>query len=197
MKYRKLRIAWSVAWGLLAVSLCVLWVRSYYVPFRLLRANAARSEAIGVQSNGGQFVVGKFKLPGVAPPDSVVDARLATDRNIVFYNQLLAEEQTKLKDPSHSARDREWIAERQQQIAVLQQAIAQWRAKVAMAMAGPQSIRPHASSVTVSHWLLLLVTATLAAAPWTKWRFSLRTLLIATTIIAVGLGIIVWMTRAG
>src|SRR5262245_51700856 len=30
MKYRNLRIAWSVAWGLLAVLLCVLWVRSYW-----------------------------------------------------------------------------------------------------------------------------------------------------------------------
>src|SRR5262245_51891917 len=30
MKHRKLRIAWSVAWGLLAVLLCVLWVRSYW-----------------------------------------------------------------------------------------------------------------------------------------------------------------------
>ena len=29
MKYRKLRIAWSVAWGIVAVLLCVLWVRSY------------------------------------------------------------------------------------------------------------------------------------------------------------------------
>jgi hypothetical protein len=30
MRFRKLRIAWSVAWGLLAVLLVVLWVRSYW-----------------------------------------------------------------------------------------------------------------------------------------------------------------------
>src|SRR4051812_45475962 len=30
MKYRKLRITWSVTWGLLAVLLCMLWVRSYF-----------------------------------------------------------------------------------------------------------------------------------------------------------------------
>src|SRR5262249_35867124 len=29
MTYRKLRIAWSVAWGVVAVLLVVLWVRSY------------------------------------------------------------------------------------------------------------------------------------------------------------------------
>jgi hypothetical protein len=30
MRYRKLRIAWSLGCGLLAVLLCVLWVRSYW-----------------------------------------------------------------------------------------------------------------------------------------------------------------------
>ena len=30
MKFRNLRIAWSVGWGVLAVLLCVLWVRSYW-----------------------------------------------------------------------------------------------------------------------------------------------------------------------
>src|SRR6476620_1590942 len=29
MKRRRLRIAWSVAWGIVAVLLCVFWVRSY------------------------------------------------------------------------------------------------------------------------------------------------------------------------
>src|SRR4051812_44780824 len=29
MKHRKLRIAWSVGWGIAVVVLCVLWVRSY------------------------------------------------------------------------------------------------------------------------------------------------------------------------
>ena len=30
MKHRKLRIAWSVAWGILALTLIALWVRSYW-----------------------------------------------------------------------------------------------------------------------------------------------------------------------
>jgi hypothetical protein len=43
------------------------------------------------------------------------------------------------------------------------------------------------------HWLLALLFAALAVIPWISrsWRFSLRTLLIATTLVAVGLGIIV------
>jgi hypothetical protein len=42
------------------------------------------------------------------------------------------------------------------------------------------------------HWSLVVLYATLAAVPWLRWRFSLRTLLIATTAIAVVLGLIVW-----
>lgn len=45
----------------------------------------------------------------------------------------------------------------------------------------------------VPHWLLLLLAATISAMPWIKWRFSLRTLLIATTLVAVGLGIVVML----
>jgi hypothetical protein len=43
------------------------------------------------------------------------------------------------------------------------------------------------------HWLLALLSAALAIIPWISrsWRFSLRSLLIATTLIAVGLGVLV------
>jgi hypothetical protein len=43
------------------------------------------------------------------------------------------------------------------------------------------------------HWLPALLSAALAVIPWISrsWRFSLRTLLIATTLVAVGLGVIV------
>jgi hypothetical protein len=43
------------------------------------------------------------------------------------------------------------------------------------------------------YWLCSLITATIAGAPWISFRFSLRTLLIATTLIAVVLGLIVWL----
>jgi hypothetical protein len=44
------------------------------------------------------------------------------------------------------------------------------------------------------HWALLLAMATVAASPWIRWakRFCLRTLLIATTLIALLLGLIVY-----
>ena len=43
----------------------------------------------------------------------------------------------------------------------------------------------------------IIVLAVSAGVPVGPIRFSLRTLLIATTLIAVVLGIIVWMSRAG
>jgi hypothetical protein len=48
-------------------------------------------------------------------------------------------------------------------------------------------------SVLLPHWFAVLLIATLATALWIPWRFSLRTLLIATTLIAVVLGLIVWL----
>jgi hypothetical protein len=49
--------------------------------------------------------------------------------------------------------------------------------------------------VVVPQWFPVLVTGTLVAAPWLRWRFSLRTLLIATTLVAVGLGVAVMVLR--
>jgi hypothetical protein len=45
------------------------------------------------------------------------------------------------------------------------------------------------------HRFVVLVFAVLAALPWLHWRFSLRTLLIATTLIAVVLGAVMWSMR--
>jgi hypothetical protein len=42
------------------------------------------------------------------------------------------------------------------------------------------------------YWFLTILSGTLAALPWIRSRFSLRTLLIATTLIAVVLGVVVW-----
>jgi hypothetical protein len=50
----------------------------------------------------------------------------------------------------------------------------------------------------IPYWFLVLVSATLTAISWLPWwskRFSLRTLLIATTLVAVVLGAIVYAVR--
>ena len=38
------------------------------------------------------------------------------------------------------------------------------------------------------YWMILLLTSAAAASPWLRWRFSLRTLLIALTLLALLLG---------
>jgi hypothetical protein len=48
--------------------------------------------------------------------------------------------------------------------------------------------------IVVPFWLPVLATGATGAAacvPWIRWRFSLRTLLIATTLVAVALGVVV------
>ena len=48
------------------------------------------------------------------------------------------------------------------------------------------------------YWCPTLLIAAFAVAPWIpqlSWRFSLRTLLVATTLIAVGLGAVVYAVR--
>jgi hypothetical protein len=48
------------------------------------------------------------------------------------------------------------------------------------------------SWVRMPSWFPILLLATTAILPWIRWRFSLRTLLIATTLIAILLGLIVY-----
>jgi len=51
------------------------------------------------------------------------------------------------------------------------------------------------SGFMIPDWLLVLGGAVFAVAPWLRWRFSLRTLLITTTLIAVLLGFAVYAAR--
>ena len=53
-------------------------------------------------------------------------------------------------------------------------------------------------SMTAPHWFPILLAAPLAIAPWIRQRarrFSLRTLLVATTLVAVVLGLVVALLR--
>jgi hypothetical protein len=43
------------------------------------------------------------------------------------------------------------------------------------------------------HWFAVSLLGAIGAVPWIKWRFSLRTLILATTLVAVVLGLLVAM----
>lgn len=54
-------------------------------------------------------------------------------------------------------------------------------------------LRGFRHTVRFPHWFAVSLVTVVATAPW--WRFSLRTLLIATTIIALLLGLVVYASR--
>ena len=54
---------------------------------------------------------------------------------------------------------------------------------------------PTETTLLMPMWLPLAVTAGIATTPWLRWRFTLRTLLIASTLIAVVLCLIVLAVR--
>jgi hypothetical protein len=47
------------------------------------------------------------------------------------------------------------------------------------------------SGIIMPYWLLILLTAVAGAMPWLQLRFSLRTLLIAITLVALALGLLI------
>ena len=138
MRFRTLRIAWSVTSGAAALLLLLLWVRSYW-RLQILEKRIG-SQAVQVSSVKSHIAIARL------------DPRATIGRS---YLSVVAGDS------------------------------ADWRKKGALGFA-----YCHDSTVTAliaPHWVPALVFATIAAIPWIHWRFTLRTLLIATTLVAVGL----------
>src|SRR5438105_1666000 len=66
MRFRKLRIAWSVFWGLAAVLLIALWVRSYWILNSLDVSGGHRFTSSG----GCLFIDEQFNVSGTSPKGS-------------------------------------------------------------------------------------------------------------------------------
>jgi len=62
MKFRKLRIAWSVAWGISCVLLVVLWVRSYRNQ-ESCYMDIPPQQIVGATSTCGHLILAKTPLP--------------------------------------------------------------------------------------------------------------------------------------
>jgi hypothetical protein len=149
MKHRKLRSAWSVAWGVVAVLLIALWARSYW---RLeILEKSIGFEAIQLSSVKGRIAIGQ------------IDRRAALGRS---YLSVVAGD------------------------------AADWR-KGRGALGFAHYDNSSLKALVAPHWLPALLSAALAVVPWfsRSWRFSLRTLLLATTAVAVALGLIIYTTR--
>ncbi len=142
MRFRKLRIAWTVICGIACMLLIALWARSYWwadfvQPWRA-------HSVVSVQ--GTLFVDKKIVLE---TSSTNIPAGLVETNRFFAYSL-----QTQQFD-----------------------------------------FFPQSSGLAVPYWLIAASTAALAVAPWLPWRYSLRTLLIATTLIAVVLGTITVLNR--
>jgi hypothetical protein len=157
MRFRKLRIAWSVAWCMVAVLLCVLWVRSYFQTDFVTSVNKSRmattlgstSGAVYFARSDGSPLQFKTRNGGFAVVTAVETKgwKYASDKPARLESMFL------------------------------------WK------VVGKDLM------IQIPIWLSAIPLATLAAAPWIRYRFSLRTLLIATTLVAVALGLAGYVMR--
>ena len=156
IRFRKLRIAWSVGCGVLCLLLIVLWVRSYWwVDF------VDVAHAHNAASMQGRIIA---------------NIKLLENESVSWTWELSSLEVGK------------WIKGWRGQPDV------PWQVTVGLGV-----IRsPNRLGLVMSHWFLAALAATIAALPWIRqvhWRFSLRTLLIATTLLALILGTIIATIR--
>jgi len=164
MRYRKLRIAWSVVWGVVAVLLCVLWVRSYW-----------RNDAVaGDLGNYFVYLGSRTGTIGIVretinyahwQPFRAASLSVAADD---WHSKLLLVSYDDEPPPSRLLGFR-------------------WRIDSESIGDGFEAEIPMLYPV--------LLFGAFAALPWRAWRFSLRTLLVATALVAVGLGAIIWITK--
>lgn len=169
MKHRKLRIVWSVVWGIVAALLITLWVRSCF-EFDQIVYRRSISDYIALTSTRGKLAFGEveetkfaivcpakwkylhFPMRGVSnktgSPFAVFPVSLPD--NAIFILP-------KVSNP------------------------------FVLGVTGPTNY-----DVSLPYWLPVTIGASITVAPWIRWRFTLRTLLITTTLVAVGLGLIVW-----
>jgi hypothetical protein len=155
MRYRKLRIAWSVAWGIACVLLIVLWVRGHYYADDVIFGHPKSGMFDLISSEGGMWLYWNGDPPestvkfGTSDPSVGVELPETSELGFAFD-----------KDFSNSS--------------------PYW-------------------CIAAPNWLLALTCAALVVAPWMRqifWRFSLRALLIATTLVAVVLGLAAWHFNA-
>jgi hypothetical protein len=144
MRFRKLRIAWSVGWGLLAVLLMVLWVRSYWW-----------SDGIRVYHTPNRCA--QLKSLGAAV-HLYVGHYSGGDSGVRLFSVRV----TPMPDES----------------------VFDWKPF-------PEC------RVSVPHYCLLVIIGAVSTVPWIRWskRFTLRTLLIATTLVAVALRVAVYAIK--
>jgi hypothetical protein len=150
MKFRKLRIAWSVLWGLACVLLIALWIRSYWRAEVVTCKLISYYEAISVR--------GRLKLSLLDDPWPLPVANRKSFGPDQHESDVLYEHVQKYANRRGFGWDKH--------------------------------IR-----VLLPYWFPVMMLAFCAALPWLPSRFNLRTLLIATALVAMVLGWVVYVAR--
>jgi hypothetical protein len=152
MKHRKLRIAWSVAWGIATVFFIVQWVRSYRTTELIVRLDPG-NKVTTIGSNCGVVYFAKTTLR----PTSLGPAQPPPTPHWWQYQSVAAERN------GHTS--------------------FAWKSG------------PTFSILYIPYWFFVVISSAIGSLAWLSARFSLRTLLVATTIIALGLGAVMWVAR--
>jgi hypothetical protein len=153
MRFRKLRIAWSVGWGVVTVLVCLLWVRSYRTTDIIIR------QRLHVESGIGFFSI------------------QMTDGSLPYRWQNINSDDY-LRDSGHTY-------------------ATGFPGRTQSRVWGHFQSSRYYRGLCVPFWFLMLGSVAVGCLSWLRWRYSLRTLLVATAVVAVALGTIVWMSRAG
>jgi hypothetical protein len=163
MKFRKLRIAWSVFWGLACVMFIAVLARSYW-------------KLDGISGNRGSEYVYFDILMGRVHYSRSTPATTIPPMSIpwrAFHGPIFDTDlHPRMSD-------------------------SQVRGKHILGFGW--QVWGNGWEVSVPLWSLVLISGVLATAPWThqlRWRYTLRTLLIAMTLIAVVLGLAVYVARS-
>jgi hypothetical protein len=153
-KFRKLRIFWSIVFGMLYLLLVALWVRS----------NSWTSSAYWIYSNGQAILLSSDNG----------NIQFLWERNASFGNKTgWFFQQVELPAKFREARARRsWVSNR-----------FLWES-------GPARVQ-----VFIPYWLPVFLCGLASALPWLRRRYSLRAILIAAAIAAVGLGVIAWAEK--
>jgi len=157
-RFRKLRIAWSVGWGVACLLLVALWVRSYW------RSDHASWGFVGGGGYSLASAVGEVSMAYFPPPSGLGPVEPGWQSRSV---------------PADGSRVW-WMSQLSEYFGFRYRYLS--KGKLLMG---------------VRLWLLVAFSAALAASVWIKRvpSFSLRTLLVAMTLVAVGLGWIVYAMR--
>lgn len=189
LRFGKLRIAWTVGWGVVTMLLVALWVRSY-VTFDRLTMQPLPSPASNYLLISYKAHIAAVRVGFLGPALIYREPKLLNrDSGPVNPRHRQLED---LPWPAPSFLGFGWMTNRSY-------------SNIPNNESGWLPIGLHDRSWTadatgfrIPYWCLALVSSCVAIIPWLRLhmrpRFSLRTLLIAMTLLAVLLGLMVYLS---